>query len=327
MKKITQIIICTLFVLTVYGNTMAQTCIATATMANSSFWTTPSTWGGTNPANCTDFEIPVGTIVTVPPNPDIVVTGTITVFGTLRIRTNGVLDLGTTGVLALQSGSSLLALGTNSGATILSGSMSFIGETAFGNIASNGYLQNGSLPIELLSFIGKRVGETIELQWKTATETNNALMEVERSRDGINFEKIGAEKARGDGNSLELQTYHFIDGEPLPGANYYRLRQIDKDNKDEYHKIITVLFTDAKGDDIKVFPTIVREELNIALSKETETSGNLYIHNIAGQLVWRGTFERGMQQRTLPLQELANGPYFITVQAGATLQTARFVKM
>jgi len=152
-------------------------------------------------------------------------------------------------------------------------------------------------------------------------------MEVERSRDGIQFEKIGAEKARGDGNSLELQTYNFIDAEPLPGANYYRLRQVDKDNKDEYHKIITVLFTDAKSDDIKVFPTIVREELNIALSKETETDGQLYIHNAAGQLVWRGTFERGMQQRTLPLQELPQGQYFITLQTSRVLQTARFVKM
>ncbi|MCB0557000.1 MAG: hypothetical protein KDD02_25860, partial [Phaeodactylibacter sp.] len=83
----------------------------------------------------------------------------------------------------------------------------------------------GVLPIHLLSFTGKAQASTIELQWATATEQNNDYMAVERSADGKVFDEIG--RVPGHGTTLEPQSYTLTDRRPLPGINYYRLRQVD----------------------------------------------------------------------------------------------------
>ena len=44
------------------------------------------------------------------------------------------------------------------------------------------------LPVELLSFEGKATQSGIELNWETASESNNQGFDVERSTDGKNFD-------------------------------------------------------------------------------------------------------------------------------------------
>jgi uncharacterized repeat protein (TIGR01451 family) len=82
------------------------------------------------------------------------------------------------------------------------------------------------VPIELLSFNANYNGNQVVLQWKTATELNNREFQLERSIDGINFEKIAT--IPGAINSNTIKTYNYTDGNlPATKTVYYRLIQID----------------------------------------------------------------------------------------------------
>ncbi len=94
------------------------------------------------------------------------------------------------------------------------------------------------LPISLLDFNASMNKQYVDLNWATASETNNALFTIERSRDAVNFEKVVSEK--GAGNSSVLLKYSAVDSSPYPGLSYYRLKQTDFDGKFNYSKIVPV---------------------------------------------------------------------------------------
>lgn len=98
---------------------------------------------------------------------------------------------------------------------------------------------SNALPIELVYFQGYKTSCGVNyLMWETATEMNNDRFEIERSIDGINFEKIATIK--GAGNSTSNKKYNFVDTEPKQELNYYRLRQVDYDGKSEVSSIISI---------------------------------------------------------------------------------------
>lgn len=114
------------------------------------------------------------------------------------------------------------------------------------------------LPVTLISFNGKSENNQIKLTWKTTSETNNKGFEIERSADARTFEKIGF--VDGNGDSKEINTYHFTDLNPL-AKGYYRLKQLDYDGQFEYSKVISVK-SDAAI--VKVYPNPAQEYLTIS---------------------------------------------------------------
>ena len=113
--------------------------------------------------------------------------------------------------------------------------------------------KSSTLPVKLVNFAAKRIHNTTQLNWQTASESNSDHFEIERSKPGGTFIKIGEVNAVG--NSNQLRSYQFIDNDPEKGFNIYRLKQIDKDNRAEYSSIRWVNFGDTK-DQLYVFPTI-----------------------------------------------------------------------
>lgn len=104
-----------------------------------------------------------------------------------------------------------------------------------------GYAETGSggpLPVKLSVFTGrKELGKNL-LQWTTVTENNSSHFNIERSGDGQYFETTGRVNAGGFSNA-EL-VYFFTDAAPIKGVNYYRLAMVDKDEKKEYSRIISL---------------------------------------------------------------------------------------
>jgi hypothetical protein len=94
------------------------------------------------------------------------------------------------------------------------------------------------LPVELLTFEAEAVDPAVDLSWITATESNNAGFHVERSRDGLTFERIGF--VQGAGNSMATLEYTFTDQQPYQGISYYRLWQQDLDGQGEYGPVRVV---------------------------------------------------------------------------------------
>ncbi len=179
-------------------------------------------------------------------------------------------------------------------------------------------------PIELVSFTGKAGQDHIALQWRTATERDNDYMEVQRSKDGKRFEAIGV--VAGHGTSAMPHDYTFVDEQPLPGVNYYRLKQVDFDGKYEYHKIIAVFFKEEIIEPVLVYPTVANDQINIKLSQETETNGEMVITDLAGRVVMRTPLPANTQQQTLEVHSLRPGHYVITIRTERKTSIGRFVK-
>ncbi|MBX7227603.1 MAG: T9SS type A sorting domain-containing protein [Chitinophagales bacterium] len=109
------------------------------------------------------------------------------------------------------------------------------------------------LPIQLLSFEAKPIdNQWIKLSWITASEINNKGFEIQRSIDGISFERLGwVDGAMFSHSNID---YTFSDRNVVSGIKYYyRLKQVDIDGKISYSKInIASITNNAIG--IIVFP-------------------------------------------------------------------------
>ena len=90
--------------------------------------------------------------------------------------------------------------------------------------------------MNLLSFTAQRTDAGVELNWKTATETNNSGFTIERSRDEENFIQIGFVSGRG--TTTEITSYNYLDTEIETGKYYYRLKQTDFDGTFKYLNVV-----------------------------------------------------------------------------------------
>jgi hypothetical protein len=115
---------------------------------------------------------------------------------------------------------------------------------------------SGPIPVELASFTANGSGNSVLLNWTTASEVNNMGFEIERkvislpdgkagpqsSAGNFEYEKVGF--VSGKGTTTEVQNYSFTDNLTLNHnlTLYYRLKQIDFDGSINYSNEIEVEF-------------------------------------------------------------------------------------
>ena len=177
---------------------------------------------------------------------------------------------------------------------------------------------SGALPVTGLSLRAKKEGAKVKLDWFTLTETNTSHYDIERSFNGISFEKIG--KVQAVGNSNNRTDYTFTD--VLPGKNltYYRLKQVDRDGRIVYSEIRIVKFGEEHL--FKVYPVITQGLLNIEGIPEPV---NIKIFSNAGQLV--KIFATNNSTGTINITNLAAGMYWLVIERnGALLFTQKIIK-
>lgn len=179
------------------------------------------------------------------------------------------------------------------------------------------------LPIELLSFEARLVGEVVELTWTTATEINNDFFTVEKTLDGVDFVEVG--QTDGAGNSNRILHYDDIDAAPYKGLSYYRLKQTDYDG--------TVSYSDLRPIEIKpketnlkllVYPNPAHQWVKVELSGWEEPYLT-EVYSAMGNLVLQETLSPVQNQ--LQLSALAEGTYLIRVYANDEVLTRRLVKV
>jgi len=108
----------------------------------------------------------------------------------------------------------------------------------FFDLSNANFVIEETVPVELVSFTANRIDSGIELNWKTATETNNSGFTIERSRDEENFVQVGF--VSGKGTTTELSNYSFIDNDIEVGKYFYRLKQTDFDGTFVYLNVVSV---------------------------------------------------------------------------------------
>lgn len=179
------------------------------------------------------------------------------------------------------------------------------------------------LPVEFSSFTAKKQDDVHSLlSWQTSVEVDNDYFEVQRSANGKDFQKIG--KVNGNGTTSEVQDYTFLDRDPLPGMNYYRLKQVDFNGQYDYSSVEVVNFGSEHGE-ITVFPNPATDFVTITLDKEYD---GLKVFNKLGQIVETinaNQLDSGAIR--LNIADYTPGVYYIETKFGSETGTKQFVKV
>lgn len=141
------------------------------------------------------------------------------------------------------------------------------------------------LPVRLTKFTGRLLGDnTVSLDWTSVAELNSNNYVIERSVDGKNFTAVGSLKAAG--NSARAVNYQFTDKLPANGAYFYRLNQVDIDDKSEYSKVVYINNGKTSGTVTSVFPNPFQSDIQlVGITTGELNSKNVRVYNIAGQQV------------------------------------------
>ncbi|MFC2103651.1 FG-GAP-like repeat-containing protein, partial [Bacteroidota bacterium] len=99
----------------------------------------------------------------------------------------------------------------------------------YGDVAS-------TIPVELTSFTASVDNNVVQLNWSTASETNNQGFEVQRKNSAGDFSSIGF--ISGKGTTSEEQSYQYTDTNLEDGKYFYRLKQVDYNGSFEYSEIV-----------------------------------------------------------------------------------------
>lgn len=169
-----------------------------------------------------------------------------------------------------------------------------------------------ALPITLSNFDGRLIDDKVELNWSTATEINNKGYDIQRSADGVNFSSIRF--VTGSDNSTTSKNYSFTDLKLLPGTNYYRLKQTDKDGKVTYSKVL--LF---KSNKVKwtIYPNPTTSSVSISFNLNAKTNVSAQLLSVDGkvlQTIDKGMLGEGVHR--LSVTPAAKGTYLIRFTIG-----------
>ncbi|MCH8903899.1 MAG: T9SS type A sorting domain-containing protein, partial [Bacteroidetes bacterium] len=170
------------------------------------------------------------------------------------------------------------------------------------------------LPIKLVKFDGKNIGDVIALNWVTLTEINNDYFDILRSRDGEIFTKIGVIKA--NGNSTTRKDYEFLDGDPYIGINYYKLEQVDYNKSVESSNIIAIEYLPAVVTISNVYPNPADDAINYVVVLPVDGKIHVDVVDPYGRTILTDklNLSRGQHVLTMDLENISEGLYFLRVR-------------
>ena len=170
------------------------------------------------------------------------------------------------------------------------------------------------LPIELLYFTGYAKGTYVVLEWITVSEENNDHFNIQRSKDGKNFETIGT--IPGAGTSNDIRDYLHVDDKPNKGVNYYRLKQTDFDGQESFSEIIKVNVNTGVFEIGNIYPVPAEGSVVITFNSNSEDVVNLTIFDITGKESMSDKYYAyvGFNSVSVNVSDLAKGVYFLHLE-------------
>jgi choice-of-anchor B domain-containing protein len=187
------------------------------------------------------------------------------------------------------------------------------------------------LPVELASFTANVVPSGIQLNWETATETNNLGFEIERKSSGSesNFFTIGF--VNGAGTTTSPQQYSYSDNIANAGIYTYRLKQVDLDGSFSYSNEIRVEFTTPDEFILKQnYPNPFNPSTTIEFVLGMDSFVNLDIFNMLGEKVTtlvNETMQQGFHSVNFKADNLPSGIYIAKLEAGGFTKNVKMSLM
>lgn len=228
---------------------------------------------------------------------------------------------------------------TNSGATIdlsniayqrLTASIEFRlyawgGSNNNGTFSVNNFSFNGfvKLPIQLVYFDISHLKGKPNISWASVSEQNNQYYSLERSADNITFIEIKRVSGFGPGTTDKKAEYFHTDQSPVPGINYYRLRQVDLDGTETIYPVKSISILPEKT---VVFPTLFQRTISVLFEDPPSLSNQWQLINTNGQLITRGQFSDKNVQQEIHFGDLIPGVYSFLINGKEGKQVFKLIK-
>ena len=164
-----------------------------------------------------------------------------------------------------------------------------------GTLVDSYLLEDNELPVELVSFDGEYIDNSIILNWKTETESRNYGFDLERrnplsapfnnvANQGV-WEKIAF--VPGNGNSSSPKFYSYTDTDITNSSVYhYRLKQIDTDGSFTYSDEILITVAIPKYFFLSQnYPNPFNPITKITFSLPEDSRVKIMIYNLLGEQV------------------------------------------
>lgn len=188
-------------------------------------------------------------------------------------------------------------------------------------LTSATYNVNTVLPVELTLFAAKLTNTTaVQLQWQTANEINNQFFDIERSTNGVLFDKVGTVLSLAvNGNSVQANNYQFADDvSTLSGMIYYRLKQVDVNGKFQYSTTISLNLPKSipAHVSLNMYPNPVVNKVNVTIGVDQPENISLRVVSAYGNIVYKTNklwLQQGNNNLFIDFAKIASGIYTVEI--------------
>lgn len=122
--------------------------------------------------------------------------------------------------------------------------------------------------------------------------------------------------------------YTFTDANDYSETSFYRLKQVDNDNRVVYTKVVLVKGY-ADNEQLSIYPNPVWSNLVLTATMNKASAATINIYDAAGRLVLQlpGYVNKGDNVKRIDLPGGGNGIYLVKLsRPGEKLITAKFVR-
>ncbi|MDF2188547.1 T9SS type A sorting domain-containing protein [Paraflavitalea sp. CAU 1676] len=177
-----------------------------------------------------------------------------------------------------------------------------------------------ALPVNLVKFEAQAQQSSILVSWVTDHEENAKSFDIERAdeRNSADFKRVATLPAKGANGG----TYEWTDKNVMGGLKYYyRLKQIDLDERYRYSEIRTASLDDVTNTSVKLMPNPVDKELRVVLGGTIREEQLLIkITDARGRVVMVKDYKLSTGRKlTMSAVALMQGQYFLTVESGKSV--------
>ena len=162
------------------------------------------------------------------------------------------------------------------------------------------YVEFATLAGRSMNLSGIYANQSILLRWQDKDQTNTEFFEIERSLNGLDFNKIGTVT-----NASTLNSLSFTDNRPCYGDNLYRIKSIGHNGQVLYSNIAKVSADLTKQQKFYLIRNYTGSGVSLVANVDKADPGTLVIYNIVGQILRTKNIQlsQGMNIVELPIND------------------------
>jgi len=179
------------------------------------------------------------------------------------------------------------------------------------------------LPVSLFLQGNVQNNSNAVLSWNYPNDLSFKQFELERSKDGINYQKVATL------NPVTGQDkYEYTDANLSAGTYLYRLRKVNKDGSDGYSNTVEITVNPVSEGFMvhSIAPNPAYDDVTIQYGLNVAGKVQFAVYDLTGKKlkdIYEGTISTGQYTQKFSVADLANGNYLVVATFNGNVQHFR----